>query len=114
MKKLATLILSAAVLAPLALTAPAEAQSHRDIQRLEERVQEAKQRGDWSAAQQLEVQLNMTRLQYQRERGIPEFTDNPQYQYNRNRGYYPYNRGSYDYRNNQRGYYDNWGNWRSY
>lgn len=73
-------MLGTAVVLGLFLGTPAVAQSLHDIQRLEERVNEAKARGNWGAAQDLEVQLNMARLQYQRAHGLGEVND---------RGYFP-------------------------
>lgn len=97
MTKLIPFLLAAAVVTPLALSTPAQAQSIRDIQRLEERVNEAKARGNWGAAQDLEVQLNMARLQYQRNNGMGEVND---------RGYYNQNHGFYN-----NGRWSNNGNW---
>ena len=119
MRKIIPFLLGAAVVAPLYLATPANAQSYDDIQELEERVQEARNRGNWALAQQLNVQLNMARLAYQKRHGLPEYSDNPVYyqgnrSYRRNqRGYYPNYRGGY-YQQPQRGYYDQWGNWHSY
>ena len=115
MRKLIPFLLGAAVIAPLYLSTPALAQSLDQIHELEERVQEAKQRGNWGYARQLNVQLNMMRLQYQKRHGLPEYSDrsSPYYQQNNqyNSGrYYPNHRSRYQ----QRGYYDRWGNWRSY
>lgn len=92
MRKILPIIVASAVVAPLFLSAPAQAQSYGDIQRLEERVQDARQRGNWSHARQLERQLNQQRLQYQRRNGMGEY---------RNRGYNNYN---YDYNRNYRNY----------
>ena len=117
MKKIITsLMLGAAMLAPLAST-PAQAQT-RSIDRLEQQVQEAKNRGDWGYAQDLEVQLNVERLAYQRRNGLGEVNDrNGVIRFNlndRNRGYYrDYDRSYYQNQNN-RGYYDRSGNWRRY
>lgn len=114
-KTISTFLLGAALFAPLYLATPAHAQSERDIQRLEERVQEAKNRGDWGNAAQMERQLNQDRLSYQRRHGMGEVNDNNGYfrfNLNQNPAYNrDYNRGSYY---NQRGYYDQWGNWRRY
>ena len=113
MKKLIPFLMGAAVVAPLYLSTPAVAQSINDIQRLEERVNEAKSRGDWGAAQNLEVQLNMARLQYQRSHGMGEVSDNGGYSnggynnggyYNPNGGYTNPNGGYYN-PNGQNGYY---------
>lgn len=124
MKKIITsFLLGAAMLAPLAST-PAQAQT-RSIDRLEQQVQEAKNRGDWGRAQDLEVQLNVERLAYQRAHGMGEVNDGAGViRFNlgdRNRGYYRnYDRSYYNnnnqYYNNQynRGYYDRWGNWHRY
>ncbi len=133
MRKLIPYILAAAVVAPLYLGTPAEAQSLRDIQRLEEQVNEAKARGNWGAAQDLEVQLNRTRLQYQRNNGMGEVNDRGYY--NQNWGFYPSNGNWNNHRNpnwnrnnrnrdrdrwrqqqqqQQRGYYDQWGRWHRY
>lgn len=118
MRKLIPYLLSAAVVLPLYLATPAQAQSLHDIQRLEERVNEAKQRGNWGAAQDLEVQLNMARLQYQRAHGMGEVNDRGGYNsgyyypgnasgyyYPNNGAYYP-NNGAY-YPSNSSGYYNN-------
>ena len=104
MRKSIAFALGAALVAPVMWATPAQAQSARSIQRLEERVQEAKNRGDWGRVQQLEQQLNMDRLQYQRRNGMGENYENPRYQ----NGYYQngYNRGYYNnnpYSNRQRG-----------
>lgn len=133
MRKMIPFLIAAAVAAPLYLGTPAQAQSINDIQRLEERVNEAKARGNWGAAQDLEVQLNMARLQYQRNNGMGEVNDRGAYNngyWNNTRGYYNqpawnnngrWNNGNnrkriHDNRRNQqqRGYYDQWGRWRSY
>jgi hypothetical protein len=113
MRNLIPLLLGAAVIAPLYLSNPASAQSYDYIQELEERVQEEKSRGNWARARDLNIQLNMARLQYQKRHGLPEYGDSRSYyQYQPNqRRYYPNYRGQY---NGQRGYYDRWGNWRSY
>ncbi len=105
MRKGIAFALGAALVAPVMWATPAQAQSARSIQRLEERVQEAKNRGDWGRVQQLEQQLNMDRLQYQRRNGMGENYENPRYQ----NGYYQngYNRGYYNnnpYSNRQRIY----------
>jgi hypothetical protein len=115
-KTITAMLLGAALLTPLYLSTPAEAQSSRSIQRLEERVQEAKNRGDWNQAGELERQLNRERLQYQRRNGMGEAQDNGYFRFNlRNtdRGYYNpyYNRDHYQ---QNRGYYDAWGRWHSY
>ncbi len=89
MRKLIPFILAALVAAPLYLGTPAQAQTLGDIQRLEERLNEAKARGNWGAAQDLEVQLNMARLQFQRNNGMGEVNDRGYY--NQNRGFYPPN-----------------------
>ena len=119
MRKVIPFIIGAAVVAPLYLATPANAQSYDDIQELEERVQEERNRGNWALAQQLNIQLNMARLNYQKRHGLPEYSDNPVYyqgnraRYQRNqRRYYPNYQGGYY--QNQRGYYDQWGNWHSY
>lgn len=144
MRNILPIVLASAVAAPLFLSAPAQAQSYDDIQRLEERVQDARYRGNWSQARQLERQLNRERLQYQRRTGQGEYRNRG---YNYNRGYRNYNNdygNNYDrsgpasailpfaidalqgvlrdnnndryYRDNryQGGYYDRRGNWRSY
>lgn len=128
-KTITALLVGATFLAPLYLSAPAEAQSQRHIQRLEERVQEAKNRGDWNRAGELERQLNRDRLQYQRRHGMGEANTNSGFfRFNlgdSNRGYYNngyYNDGynnrgyynPYDNRDYNRGYYDRWGRWHSY
>lgn len=117
-KTITSFLLGAAVLAPLYLATPAQAQSLRDIQRLEERVQDAKNRGDWSSAQQLERQLNVERLSYQRRNGLGEYHTNsgPMIRFNLGDyrpGYYyrDYDRDNYY---NNRGYYDRWGNYHRY
>lgn len=142
MKKFIPFMIAAAVAAPLYLSTPVEAQSLNDIQRLEEHVNEAKARGNWGAVQDLEVQLNRARLQYQRNNGMGEVNDRGYnngyytngYYNNGTRGYYNHpgwnNNGSWNNRNNrndrkrdrdrwrqqqpQRGYYDQWGRWRNY
>jgi hypothetical protein len=97
--KIIPFLLGAAVIAPLYLSTPAQAQSYEHIQNLEERIQDANQRGNYGYAQQLRRELNRERLQYQRRRGMGEVRQNPRYydRYDRrNRGYYPrrqYNRG---------------------
>ena len=109
MRKLIPLLMAAVLGAPLLLSTPAVAQSARDIQRLEEQVNLAKARGDWNAAQNLEVQLNMARLQYQRNNGMGEVNDrynNNGYWNGGNRAYYPpRNNGNWNNRNN-----GNWNN----
>ena len=125
-KIMMSLLLGAATLAPLYFATPAVAQSSRDIQRLEQQVQEAKNRGDWGAAQNLEVQHNVERLQYQRARGQGEVNDNGyqnnQYRYNvrqnpnynvrQNPNYrYDNNRGYYQNNNRNNGWYDQQGRW---
>ena len=96
-KKLIPFFLGAAVVAPLFLSSPAQAQSVEYIQRLEEQVQRAKEHGDFGAASDLERQLNQARLQYQRSRGMGEVGDNPYGYtgYNPNNGYYNPNQGYY-------------------
>jgi hypothetical protein len=142
MKRIVYFLLGAALLAPLYLAIPAEAQTLRDIQRLEERVQEAKQRGDWGAVSVLEPQLNQARLQYQRNHGMGEVNDrgyyypgngyyypgnngayypgNNGYYYPGNSGYYPAGNNGYYHpsqngkkRGQTRGYYDSHGHWRT-
>ncbi len=107
MRKLIPFLMAAAVVTPLFLGTPAEAQSVRDIQRLEERLNEAKARGNWGAAQDLEVQLNQARLQFQRNNGMGEVRDG--YWNNNNRGFYNNagwnNNGNWNNRNN-----GNWNN----
>ena len=123
MRKFIPFILGAAVIAPLYLTTPAQAQSYDYIQQLEERVQNAKQRGHYNYAAQLERDLNQARLQYQRRNGLGENRQNNYdgyypYNGNYNRGYY--NRGRYNPNNPYRGYYrrqtdgqyDRHGDWR--
>jgi len=115
-KTITSFLLGAAMFAPLYLATPAEAQSQRQIQRLEQRVQEAKNRGDWGYAQQLERQLNVERLAYQRRHGLGEYNDNsgPLIRFNLG-DYRPgYYYRDYDRDNYNRGYYDRWGNWRRY
>lgn len=135
MRKFIAFLAGAAVIAPLTLSTPAVAQSSRDIQRLEERVQEAKARGDWGYAQDLERQLNRERLQYQRNHGEGEYRGYSSYNSNGGfdygdaaRAILPYavdllrgafdsnNQGRYTYppNSNNRGYYDRYGNWHSY
>lgn len=89
LKKTLPVLLGAALMAPLLLSAPAEAQSYDRIQRLEERVQNAKEDGNWRYSQQLRRQLNRERLRYQERRGLGEVRQNP-------RGFY---------RNDTRGHY---------
>lgn len=115
MKNLIPFLMGAAVVAPLYLSTPAVAQSINDIQRLEERVNDAKARGDWGAAQNLEVQLNVARLQYQRNHGMGEVSDSGGYYnngyYNPNGGYYnPNGQNGYYYPGNNNGYYNNYNN----
>jgi hypothetical protein len=115
MNKMIPFLLGAAVIAPLYLSTPAQAQSLHQIQKLEERVQDAKNNGDWGRAADLERQLNVERLQYQRNHGMGEINDHPgYYRFNvmQNPGYYnrTYNRDS----RYNRGYYDQWGRWHSY
>ena len=102
MRKTIPFLLGAAVFAPLFLTTPAQAQTYHDIQQLEQRVQEAKERGNWSYAQQLQRELNVDRLAYQRRNGLGEVRTNGLGYNNRYYGnyYYPegYN-GSYYYPN---------------
>ena len=135
MRKFFIFLAGAAVIAPLALATPAVAQNSRDIQRLEERVQEAKARGDWGYAQELERQLNRERLQYQRNHGEGEYNGYNGYYSNGSFDYgdaartiLPYAidllRGAFDSNNRgryydprsdySRGYYDRNGNWHSY
>lgn len=111
MRKFIPFILGAAVIAPLYLSTPAQAQSYDYIQQLEQRVQDAKSRGDWNYAAQLERDLNQARLQYQQRNGMGENQQN----YNNNNGYYRYNgnhnrgyynRGRYNPNNPNQGYYD--------
>lgn len=95
MRRAILFLLGVAVFAP-AISFPAQAQSVRDIQRLEEQVQRAKQHGDWRAVSVLEPQLNQARLQYQRRNGMGEVNDNGY----RNGGFYPANNGAYYPANN--------------
>ena len=88
MKKLIPYLLAATVVTPLYFSTPAQAQTQRDIQRIEEHLNEAKARGNWGAVQDLEVQLNMARLQFQRNNGMGEVNDRG---YNQNHGFYPPN-----------------------
>ena len=103
------------MLGALFLGSPAQAQYNypRHIERLEQRVQDAKARGDWGYASQLERDLNRERLQYQRRNGMGENFESPAsyyYRYNLNNANNVYTQPYY-YRNT-RGYYDPWGNWR--
>ena len=120
MTKTISFLIGAALVAPLYFSSPAEAQTDRDIQRMEERVQEARYRGDWAAAAQLERDLNVARLAQQRRQGIGEFRDHPGFnipginvRVNPGVDRRHYNRGQY-YPPPNSGYYDRWGNWRSY
>ena len=113
-RKIIPFLLGAAVVAPLYLSTPAEAQSLRDIQRLEQRVNQAKARGNWGAAQNLEVQLNMARLQYQRNNGMGEVNDRGYYNYNVRTNPSYRNTNNWQWRQNQRGYYDQYGRWHRY
>lgn len=110
MNKYITLFLGAALVAPLFLSAPAQAQSYHDIQRLEQQVQDAKNNGNWAYAQQLERQLNQERRAYQLRNGQGEIQQGYQYYYEPGyQGYY--NNGYYNngYNNgyNNNGYYNN-------
>lgn len=118
MRKLTTYALAAAaVVAPLYLATPAEAQNARDIQRMEERLEDAKRNGNWNDVSQMERDLNVARLQYQRRNGLGENQSGPYYDNNNwnnrwsNRDRWNNNR-DWRYDNNRRGYYDPWGNWR--
>jgi hypothetical protein len=109
MRRIIPFLLGAAILAPIYLSAPAEAQTLRDIQSLEVQVQRAKQYGDWGSVTNLERQLNMARLQYQRANGMGEVNENGQgynpYGVRPNNGYYrPGSTASYYPDNN--GYYN--------
>lgn len=110
MDKTTAILIGAALAAPLYLSTPVEAQSNRQIQRLEQQVERAKSRGDWGRAEHLERQLNADRLRYQRRHGMGEVYENPyhrpQIYYNPGyQGYYP----NY-YPPNRPVQYDPWGN----
>lgn len=103
-KSMIPLLLGAAVVTPLFLSSPAQAQSYERIQNLEERIQDARQQGAHGHAAHLRRQLNRERLQYQRRHNLGEVRQRNDY----NNRYYPNRRGYYDRRGtyNPGGYYD--------